>query len=223
MDPHKIMVERLVRMGIIKSEAVRRAAERVPREEFVLPEYRDQAYDDKPLPIGEGQTISAPHMVFYMNELLDLKPGQLVLEVGTGSGYHAATLAEIVAPSDDPSNWGHVITAEINPTLASFAFENLRATGYANRVHVLNLDGSQGFPIRKKADRILVTAAAPSVPPPLVEQLADGGRMVIPVGPVRGFFFGQDLLLVVKRGGKVSVEKVIDVAFVPLRGKYGWS
>ncbi len=223
MDPHKMMVERLVSMGIIKSERVRKAAESVPRELFVLPEYRDQAYDDRPLPIGEGQTISAPHMVFLMDELLDLRPGMLVLEVGTGSGYQAATIAEIVAPKEDPDSWGHVISAEINPFLADFAFANLRAAGYSDRVSVLNMDGSQGFPIRKKADRILVTAAAPSIPEPLINQLAEGGRMVIPVGPVRGFFFGQDLMLVVKSAGEVKVEKVIDVAFVPLRGKYGWS
>ncbi len=218
-----MMVERLVSMGIIKSEAVRRAAEVVPRELFVPPEYRGQAYDDRPLPIGEGQTISAPHMVFLMDELLDLKPGLLVLEVGTGSGYHAATIAEIVAPKDRPDKWGHVISAEINPFLASLAFENLKIAGYSDRVSVLNIDGSQGFPIRKKADRILVTAAAPSIPEPLLNQLTEGGRMVIPVGPVRGFFFGQDLLLVVKSDEEVRVEKVIDVAFVPLRGKYGWS
>ncbi len=223
MDPHKIMVERLVSMGIIKSEEVRRAAEAVPRELFVPPEYRDQAYEDRPLPIGEGQTISAPHMVFLMDELLDLKPGLLVLEVGAGSGYQAATIAEIVAPKDRPDDWGHVISAEINPFLSSLAFENLKAAGYSDRVSVLNIDGSEGFPIRRKADRILVTAAAPSIPEPLLNQLAEGGRMVIPVGPVRGFLFGQDLLLVVKSEEGIKVEKVIDVAFVPLRGKYGWS
>lgn len=216
------MIERLVRMGIIKTEKVRRSAEKVRRELFVPEKYRKMAYEDIPLPIGEDQTISAPHMVFMMNELLDLDVGQLVLEIGSGSGYHAATIAEIVAPIDVPvSGWGTVITVEINPKLATLAYNNLRAAGYSSRVHVMNSDGSSGLSLRGKVDRIVVTAAAPSIPPPMVELLRDGGKMVIPVGSPG--FWGQDLLVVEKLGEKLIKRKVTDVAFVPLRGKYGWS
>jgi len=222
MDPHKSLVERLVRLGIIRSEKVRRAAERVRRELFVPPSYKDTAYSDTPLPIGGGQTISAPHMVFMMDELLDLEVGHLVLEVGAGSGYHAATVAEIVAPREEPPHsWGVVITLEIDPHLATQALYNLRAAGYDDRVHVLNMDGSAGAPVREKVDRILVTAAAPEVPPPLFDLLREGGKMVIPVGSPG--LWGQELLLVEKVGGRMSVRKVTDVAFVPLRGRYGWS
>ncbi len=222
MDPHRRLVERLVRMGIIKTEKVRRSAERVRRDLFVPKKYRKMAYEDIPLPIGEDQTISAPHMVFMMNELLDLEVGQLVLEVGSGSGYHAATIAEIVAPSDVPvSSWGTVITVEINPRLATLAYNNLRVAGYSSRVHVVNYDGSSGLPLRDKVDRILVTAAAPEVPPPLIDLLKEEGRIVIPVGSPG--FWGQDLLLVERSGGRVLKRKVTEVAFVPLRGKYGWS
>lgn len=217
-----MLVERLVRTGIIKTEKVRRSAERVKRELFVPEKYRKMAYEDIPLPIGEDQTISAPHMVFMMNELLDLDTGQLVLEIGSGSGYHAATIAEIVAPIDAPvSSWGTVITVEINPKLATLAYNNLRAAGYSSRVHVVNSDGSSGLSLRDKVDRILVTAAAPRIPPPLVRLLREGGKIVIPVGSPG--LWGQDLLVVEKLGEKLIKRKVTEVAFVPLRGKYGWS
>ncbi len=209
-------------MGIIRTEKVRRAAETVKREMFVPKRYRNMAYVDTPLPIGEGQTISAPHMVFMMNELLDLEPGQLVVEIGSGSGYHAATIAEIVAPSSEPPHrWGTVVTVEISPLLSIQAYLNLREAGYSSRVHVINMDGSAGIPLRMKADRILVTAAAPDVPKPLFDLLREGGKMVIPVGSPS--FLGQDLLLVERSHGRMIKKKIIEVAFVPLRGRYGWN
>ncbi len=222
MRNHKSLVERLLRLGIIKTEKVRRAAEVVKREMFIPGKYEGMAYADTPLPIGEGQTISAPHMVFIMDELLDLKLGHLVIEIGTGSGYHTATIAEIVAPSSElPHKWGTVITVEINSVLSTQAYFNLREAGYSDRVHVINMDGSDGVPLRTKADRILVTAAAPDVPPPLLNLLKEGGKMVIPVG--NPGFFGQDLLLVERSSGKIFRKKVTEVVFVPLRGRYGWN
>ncbi len=224
MEDHKSLVERLVRIGVIKSEKVRRAAERVKRHLFVPKKYRDMAYADTPLPIGEGQTISAPHMVFMMNELLDLEIGHRVIEIGAGSGYHAATIAEIVAPIDEPPDkWGYVVTVEINPTLSTQAYYNLKEAGYLDRVHVINMDGSAGISLVDEIDRILVTAAAPDVPEPLFAQLKEGGKMVIPIGPPGGFFYGQELFVVEKRNGHMIKRRVTEVAFVPLRGRYGWS
>ncbi len=208
------LVERLESMGIIRSEKAKRAALSVKRELFVPPKLKRYAYRDTPLPIGHGQTISAPHMVFMMNELLDLREGMLVFEVGTGSGYHAATVAEMVSPG------GRVITTEILEPLAKFAWENLRRAGYHDRVAVVACDGSRGLKLKEKPERILVTAAAPRVPRPLVEMLEDGGKMVIPVGD--SLFFAQKLVLIEKIGSRVVERVITDVAFVPLRGEWGF-
>jgi len=159
-----------------------------------------------------------------MNELLALEEGMVVFEVGTGSGYHAATIAEIVAPGDsDPSGWGHVYTSEIIPSLARRAYRNLRRAGYSDRVTVINCDGSAGLPLRVRPHRVLITAAAPRPPPPLVSQLREGGLMVLPVGPPSPWFQGQRLAVVEKTESGVEYREVLDVAFVPLRGVYGWS
>ena len=158
-------------------------------------------------------------MVAIMNEALELAPGLRVLEVGAGSGWHAATVAEIVAPSDAPrETWGHVWTIEIVPELAAMAKRNVEANGFAERVTVLHGDGSLGYPPEAPYDRILVTAAAPDVPRPLLDQLADGGVMLLPVGSV-GFF--QTLVRVRKRGSRLEMEDLGGVSFVPLRGAYG--
>ena len=209
------LVEELVRLGYIRSEKVARAMMRVPRELFVPEPYRDLAYDDRPLPIGHGQTISAPSIVAYMLELLDPDKGMKALEVGAGSGYAAAVLAEIVAPSDAPrEEWGHVYAVEAVPELAELARRNLERAGYADRVTVIVGDGSKGLPDKAPFDRILVSAAAPFIPKPLVEQLAPGGRMVIPVGE----YFIQYLYIVWKDvDGSVRVQRDIEVLFVPLR------
>ncbi|MEM2384317.1 MAG: protein-L-isoaspartate O-methyltransferase [Candidatus Bathyarchaeia archaeon] len=159
-------------------------------------------------------------MVSIMNEALELDIGHRVLEVGSGSGWHASTIAEIVAPSDVPrERWGHVYTIEIIPMLAEYARENIEKAGYGDRVTVICGDGSGGYPKEAPYDRILVTAAAPFVPAPLKEQLKLGGVMVIPVGEV-GFY--QTLIRVRKlENGRVIEEDLGGVAFVPLVGKYG--
>ncbi len=155
-----------------------------------------------------------------MNEALELEVGHKVLEVGAGSGWHAATVAEVVAPSDAPrEEWGHVWTIEIVPELARMAEENIEKNGFSDRVTVLHGDGSLGYPPEAPYDRILVTAAAPDIPKPLVEQLKDGGVLLIPVG---GLHFFQSLLKVRKKGESIKVQDLGGVAFVPLRGRYGF-
>ncbi|MEZ0394026.1 MAG: protein-L-isoaspartate(D-aspartate) O-methyltransferase [Desulfurococcaceae archaeon] len=214
----KIVVEELKRLGIIRSEAVERALLSVPRELFVPEDLRKLAYLDQPLPIGHGQTISAIHMVAEMTEELDARPGHRVLEVGAGSGYQAAVLAEIVCKAGGERR-GHVFTIERIPELAEFARRNLGAAGYSDCATVVVGDGTLGLPEKAPFDRIIVTAAAPDVPPPLVEQLANGGRLVIPVGDL----FVQRLLVLQKDSeGKISRRYGAECVFVPLIGRYGW-
>ncbi|MGQ9551426.1 MAG: protein-L-isoaspartate O-methyltransferase [Candidatus Bathycorpusculaceae bacterium] len=155
-----------------------------------------------------------------MNEALQLEVGQKVLEVGAGSGWHAATIAEIVAPKDAPrSEWGHVYTVEIIQGLAEQARKNIMNTGYGDRVTIICADGSMGYAERSPYDRVLVTAAAPDVPDPLIEQLKPGGIMLIPVGSVSLF---QRLIKITKEAeGKTREENLGGVAFVPLTGRYG--
>ncbi|MCE4601799.1 MAG: protein-L-isoaspartate O-methyltransferase [Desulfurococcales archaeon] len=215
-DPYTEARRRLIRLlkeqGFVRSRSVEEALLKVPRHEFVPKEYRDSAYDDRPLPIGYGQTISAPSIVAYMTELLDPAPGMKVLEIGTGSGYQAAVLAELVGPQ------GHVWTIERIPELAEWARGNLERAGYSRRVTVIVGDGSLGHPDEAPYDRIIVTAAAPAVPPPLEEQLREGGRIVAPVGD----YIAQELIVGEKRGGRMVYRRDIEVIFVPLVGRYGW-
>lgn len=212
-NERKELVDKLVREGILKSKEVIEAFLKVPREEFVPKHLRRLAYADTPLPIGYGQTISAPHMVAIMTEALAPRKGHRVLEVGTGSGYQAAILAEIVGDE------GHVWSIERIPALAEFARENLRRTSYARRVTVIIGDGSRGYPDAMPYDRIIVTAAAPDVPQPLVEQLAASGRLVIPVGGS----LTQRLLILEKRpDGSVVKRWGTYCVFVPLIGEYGF-
>jgi len=184
--------------------AVRAAMETVPRHEFVPDWERPYAYDNRPLSIGRGQTISQPYIVAAMTQMLHPAPDMRVLEVGTGCGYQAAVLALVVA---------EVWSVERIADLAEAAAERLARLGYAN-VHVKTADGSIGWPEQAPYDGILVTAAATAMPQPLIDQLAPGGRMVIPVGVGR---FEQTLTLVEKdREGRISVEPGLPVAFVPL-------
>ena len=212
------LVRRLRNNGYIKSEEMERALRTVPREEFVSPDTRNHAYRDSPLPIGLGQTISAPHMCVIMCEALNLEPGLKILEVGAGSGYHAALCAEMVAPQATQTP-GHVYTIEIVPGLIEFAKGNLTRSGYDDRVTLIQADGGIGLPGHAPFDRILVAAAAPSIPEPLIDQLGPGGIMLIPVGG-KGFF--QELMMVEKdQDGKVVQKRWGGVAFVPLTGEYG--
>ena len=204
-------VENLVREGIIRSEAVKRAFLRYPRYLFVEEKYRKYAHLDEPLPIPAGQTVSAPHMVAIMLELAELKPGMNVLEIGTGSGWNAALISELVRTD--------VYTIERIPELVEFARRNLELAG-AKNVHVIPGDGTLGFPPKAPYDRIIVTAGAPDIPKPLLEQLKPGGKLIIPVG---SYHLWQDLLEVIKlEDGSIKVKNRGGVAFVPLIGEYGW-
>lgn len=159
-------------------------------------------------------------MVSIMDEALELEVGHRVLEVGGGSGWHAATIAEIVAPSNVPKEkWGHVYTIERIPELAAFAKNNIENTGYQDRVTLIHSDGTVGYPEKAPYDRIFVAAAGPKVPKPLVEQLKDGGVLLIPVG---GAQFYQTLVRVRKMNGKIIEESLGGVTFVPLIGKHGF-
>jgi protein-L-isoaspartate(D-aspartate) O-methyltransferase len=159
-------------------------------------------------------------MVSIMNEALQLEVGQKVLEIGAGSGWHSATIAEIIAPKDAPrSEWGCVFTIEIVQALAENARKNIMNTGYGDRVKIINADGSKGYPEKAPFDRVVVTAAAPNVPKPLIDQLKSGGIMLIPVGSVSLF---QNLIKITKRpDGKIKEQNLGGVAFVPLTGEYG--
>jgi len=205
----RMLVERLEALGV--GEDVLEAMLRVPRHRFVRDELQDVAYIDTPLDIGLDQTISAPHMVAVMCDLLELSEGQKVLEIGAGSGYNAAVMAELVGKS------GHIYTVERLESLVNFARENLEKAGYEN-VTVLHEDGSIGCTEHAPYDRISVTCAAPEVPKPLIEQLKPGGIMAIPVGD-----YFQELILVKKdERGKVTKKTKGGVVFVPLIGKYGF-
>jgi protein-L-isoaspartate(D-aspartate) O-methyltransferase len=159
-------------------------------------------------------------MVSIMDEALELKVGHKVLEVGGGSGWHASTIAEIVAPSDAPKqSWGHVYTIERLPELAAFAKQNIEKAGYGDRITVINQDGTLGYPENAPYNRILVAAAGPEVPKPLVDQLCDEGILLVPVG---GAQFYQTLVRVRKTDGKLLQENLGGVSFVPLIGKHGF-
>jgi protein-L-isoaspartate(D-aspartate) O-methyltransferase len=198
--------ETLLGRDAVKDETVLSVMRTVPRHKFVPPEQIAQAYADRPLPIGYGQTISQPYIVAKMTELLRLKPGNKVLEIGTGSGYQAAVLAEII---------DEVYTIEIVRPLAEQAARRLKDGGYDN-VRTQVGDGYFGWKEHAPYDGIIVTAAASHIPPPLIEQLKPGGRIVIPVGPPLGF---QQLFVLEKDlEGKITQRSIMGVRFVPLTG-----
>jgi protein-L-isoaspartate(D-aspartate) O-methyltransferase len=206
------MVERQIRSRGIRSPRVLEAMIAVPRHLFVPREHAMEAYSDTPLPIGDGQTISQPYMVAAMADALFLEGAERVLEVGAGSGYQAAVLSLLAR---------EVIAVEAQAALFIQTRERMARLGYTN-VRIEEGDGSLGWPPGEpretKYDAILVSAAAPAVPPPLLEQLAEGGRLVMPIGtPER-----QELVRIVKRQGSTSQESLFACRFVPLTGQYGW-
>jgi protein-L-isoaspartate(D-aspartate) O-methyltransferase len=202
------MVKLHLRARGLGDERVLQAMGRVPRREFVPQDYRDQAYEDHPIPIGEGQTISQPYIVALTLEALALQPSDRVLEIGTGTGYQTALLAELTQ---------HVYSVERHQTLARKAEVTLARLGYSN-VAILVGDGSTGLPAEAPFDAIAVSAASPRIPASLFEQLRDGGRMVLPIGPSQA----QDLQLVRKNEGRPIVTSLGACAFVPLIGAQGF-
>jgi protein-L-isoaspartate(D-aspartate) O-methyltransferase len=203
------MVDRQLRRRGIRDPRVLEAMSAIPREEFVPPECRVCSYQDEPLQIGSGQTISQPYMIALMAELLELTGTETVLEVGTGCGYHAAVLGALAA---------RVISIELIPSLARQAEQNLRHTSLAGNITVICGDGTQGWPEAAPYAGISVAAAAPEIPAPLLAQLGDPGRLVIPVGDRRD----QELRVIVQSGGIIRERVATFCRFVPLRGDGGW-
>ena len=201
------MVWNQIRARGVSDEAVLAATETVPRHEFVPDKYLEQAYADHPLPIGYGQTISQPFIVAWMTELLQLERGDKVLEIGTGSAYQAAVLAEVT---------DQVYTMEIIEELEKSAEERLKRLGYT-QVKVKHADGYYGWEEYAPYDAIIVTCAPDHIPQPLIQQLKDGGRLVIPVGPPGGY---QSLWLITKQGDQVLTRNLGGVRFVPLTGEH---
>lgn len=209
-DPFKKKREDLVSYSIekrgVKDKTVLKSMNTVKRHLFVPEANVSNAYVDRPLSIGYGQTISQPYIVAYMTEVINPKPGDKVLEIGTGSGYQAAVLAEIVK---------EVYTIEIIPELGNAAAARLKKLGY-NNVNVRISDGYYGWTEHAPYDAIMVTAAAEFIPPPLIEQLKDGGKIVIPIGSP---FMNQTLMLIEKKGKKITTRSLLPVVFVPFTRK----
>jgi protein-L-isoaspartate(D-aspartate) O-methyltransferase len=203
------LIINLRRNGYIKTEPVKQAFLTVPREEFIPCFLKNYSYVDTPLDIGQGQTISAPHMVAIMCEALDIKKGQKILEVGAGSGYHAAIVAHLVGET------GKVYTIERFELLAKKAKENLKRIGCINVIVGVG-DGSCGLPSNQPYDRIYITCAAPCIPQPLIDQLRDPGKLLIPIGDMY-----CELTLLEKEKGKTALHHLGGCVFVPLVGKYG--
>lgn len=206
------LVDSLIRKGYVESNTVEKAIRKVPRHEFVPKRVKSRAYIDSPQPIGEGQTISAPHMVAMMVENLDMDEGQKVLEVGGGMGYHATVIAEIVGEE------GRVYSIEYVSTLAKSAKKRVKDAGYHN-IKIIQGDGSTGYERGAPYHRISVACGAPSIPSPLIDQLILKGKILIPVGSK---FFQKLIKATKKKENEIEKENLGGVRFVPLKGKYGF-
>jgi len=203
------MVQEQLRARGIKDARVLNAFSKVERHKFLPEELKVSAYADFPIPIGQGQTISQPYIVALMTQCLDLAPGDKVLEIGTGSGYQTAILAELAK---------EVCTVERFADLAKKSGEILKQAGYSN-IHTKLDDGTLGWPEEAPFDRIIITAAAPRVPLPLIDQLKNGGKLVLPLGDS----YSQMLTIVEKNSNKINYTEICSCVFVPLVGKYGFS
>ncbi|MEM5790462.1 MAG: protein-L-isoaspartate(D-aspartate) O-methyltransferase [Candidatus Aenigmatarchaeota archaeon] len=210
-EERREMVERLKKYGYLKDEKIEKAMLKVKREFFVLPEYREDAYVDTPLPIPGNATISAPHMHCIYLHALELKEGDKVLEVGFGSGILLAYIKEIVGRK------GKVIGIEINPETFEFGKVNLKKAGYKDIKLILG-DGSKGLEREAPFDKILISAACPEIPKPLIEELKPKGILIAPVGGISG---GQELIRI-RKNEKIKKENLGSVIFLPLIGKYGF-
>jgi protein-L-isoaspartate(D-aspartate) O-methyltransferase len=216
IEQRKDLVSNLEKRGYIKSEVVRNAMLNVPRECFVPSQYRNRAYEDSPLPTYKGQTISAPHMNAMMCELLDVQANEKVLEIGTGSGYHASLLGFMISQQEGE---GHVYTIERVKELVEFAKKNIEKVQLEKYVTVVCDDGTKGYPNAAPFDKILVTAAGPEIPKPLLDQLAEGGKICIPIGGRR---WSQKLIIITKKNGQIEENVISSVMFVPLIGEFGF-
>ena len=205
------LIKSWISSGTIKDRKVIEAFRKIPREEFIEESRREESYGDYPLPIGEGQTISQPTTVAIMTQALELEEGHKVLEVGSGSGYQAAIITEIIGTK------GKIISTEIVPELAELAKNNIKKLALKN-IEILNYDGSKGYAKEAPYDRILVAAASPKIPKPLIDQLKENGVIIIPVGNM----LEQAMIKGRKTNGKLSEEILGDFVFVPLKGKYGY-
>jgi len=206
VEASKRMVERDLKGRDIRDPKILEIMGKVPRHLFVEPSLKSKAYADHPLPIGEGQTISQPYIVALMTQILKIQPGERVLEIGTGSGYQAAVLAELT---------DQVYTIEIIEALTQQAAQRLGQLGY-EKVKVKYGDGYFGWEEAAPFDAIIVTCAANHIPPPLIKQLKEGGRLIIPLGSTTYF---QNLTLLTKKMGKTDVQHLLGVAFVPMTGE----
>ncbi|MBY9006456.1 MAG: protein-L-isoaspartate(D-aspartate) O-methyltransferase [Candidatus Lokiarchaeota archaeon] len=220
IEKRKTLVKSLIERNILTNKNVIRAMLKVPREDFLSEDAQSSAYIDSPISIGSDQTISAPHMNAMMCEILNIEKDDKILEIGTGSGYHAALCAELISIENKESK-GHVYTIERHKELAKKAKENLKKTGYENRVTVIIGDGTLGYPEKAPYDKILVTAASPEkIPTPLKTQLQMGGILCIPAGTKN---YIQKLYKIQKLECEFRVKAITSVRFVPLIGKYGFS
>ena len=210
MNPKQRLIEHWTSLGIIKDKKVIEAFKKIPREDFTKPEHKEESYGDYALSIGEGQTISPPTTVMIMTEELELKKGHKVLEIGTGSGYQAAIISKIIG------NKGKLISTEIIPELAEFAKNNVKKLKIEN-IEIIKHDGSKGYAKEAPYDRIIVTAASPEIPKPLIKQLKENGIIIIPVGNL----VEQIMIKGIKSGSRLIQEEIGQFMFVPLKGKYG--
>lgn len=209
-EDNERMIQHLLGAGYA-DESTANAMRKVLRGLFVPVAYQQYAYSDYPLPIGQGQTISAPSIVSFMTKHLDVKPGMKILEIGAGSGYQAAILAELVGPK------GMIYTVERIPEVIETARSNLAKLKHKN-IRIIYGDGTHGYPDAAPYDRILVACGAPKIPQPLLDQLKESGRMLIPIGQM----FWQDLVFVQKIGGEIKQQAILPVMFVPLIGEFGF-